>query len=239
MGFRFRKSVKILPGFRINLSKSGVSTSLGRPGATVNISKRGTRYTTGLPGTGLSYSALAPKRSEGEITSSGSSGKPQSAKTGCGCVILLLVAIVTIGQCSSTPDKHDAALPFASGAAMKFGNGDTVYVTASQLNARDEPSASAKIVTSLPSGASVQVIDRSGEWLKIMQDGAILWIAAQHVSSEKPSIRETLSTTAPLALPTRSNDDRSTSGHSGFGKQCKKGKPCGNACISRNRVCHK
>ena len=56
MGFRFRKSFKLLPGVRINLSKSGVSTSIGEPGATLNISKRGTRGTVGIPGTGISYS---------------------------------------------------------------------------------------------------------------------------------------------------------------------------------------
>jgi hypothetical protein len=56
MGFRFRKSIKILPGIRINLSKSGVSTSIGRPGATINFSDRGTRTTVGIPGTGISYS---------------------------------------------------------------------------------------------------------------------------------------------------------------------------------------
>ncbi len=56
MGFRFRKSIKLLPGIRINLSKSGVSASIGKPGATVNISNRGTRGTVGVPGTGISYS---------------------------------------------------------------------------------------------------------------------------------------------------------------------------------------
>ncbi|OOG58075.1 DUF4236 domain-containing protein [Polaromonas sp. C04] len=56
MGFRFRKNIKILPGIRINLSKSGVSTSIGKPGATINISERGTRGTVGIPGTGISYS---------------------------------------------------------------------------------------------------------------------------------------------------------------------------------------
>lgn len=58
MAFRFRKSVKIAPGIRLNFSKSGVSTSIGRRGATVNISKRGTRVTAGLPGTGISASKL-------------------------------------------------------------------------------------------------------------------------------------------------------------------------------------
>ena len=56
MGFRFRKSIKLFPGIRLNLSKSGVSASIGRPGATVNISERGTRGTVGIPGTGMSYS---------------------------------------------------------------------------------------------------------------------------------------------------------------------------------------
>lgn len=55
MSFRFRKSVKIAPGVRLNLSKSGVSTSLGTRGATVNIGKKGVRSTVGIPGTGLSH----------------------------------------------------------------------------------------------------------------------------------------------------------------------------------------
>lgn len=56
MGFRFRRSIKIAPGIRLNVSKSGLSASVGRPGATVNISNRGTRATVGIPGTGISYS---------------------------------------------------------------------------------------------------------------------------------------------------------------------------------------
>ncbi len=56
MGFRLRKSVKILPGVRINLSKSGTSVSVGGRGFTTNVSKRGARTTLGIPGTGISYS---------------------------------------------------------------------------------------------------------------------------------------------------------------------------------------
>jgi len=55
MGFRFRKSVRLFPGVRLNFSTRGTSLSVGRRGATVNFSKRGTRLTLGLPGTGLSY----------------------------------------------------------------------------------------------------------------------------------------------------------------------------------------
>lgn len=56
MGFRFYKSVRIFPGVRLNFSKSGVSTTIGRPGANVNIRGRRVRGTVGLPGSGMSYS---------------------------------------------------------------------------------------------------------------------------------------------------------------------------------------
>ena len=58
MGFRFRKSFRIAPGIRINISKKGLSSvSLGGRGATLNVgSDSGSRVTVGIPGTGLSYS---------------------------------------------------------------------------------------------------------------------------------------------------------------------------------------
>jgi hypothetical protein len=55
MGFRFRRSVKILPGIRLNIGKHGVSTSIGVHGAHATFGRNGTRTTVGLPGSGLSY----------------------------------------------------------------------------------------------------------------------------------------------------------------------------------------
>ena len=59
MGFRFRRSIKLAPGVRVNLSKSGISTSLGRPGLTVNLRGDRVKTTAGSPGTGISYSETA------------------------------------------------------------------------------------------------------------------------------------------------------------------------------------
>lgn len=58
MALRIRKSFKIAPGIRLNVSKSGISTSVGGKGFTTNISKKGTRVTAGIPGTGISSSKL-------------------------------------------------------------------------------------------------------------------------------------------------------------------------------------
>lgn len=57
MGFRWRRSVQIVPGVRLNFSKSGISTSIGGKGITVNLKPGRTRTTVGIPGTGLSYTA--------------------------------------------------------------------------------------------------------------------------------------------------------------------------------------
>ena len=53
--FRFHKSLRLLPGVRLNASKTGVSWSFGFPGAHLNIARRFIQTTLSLPGTGLSY----------------------------------------------------------------------------------------------------------------------------------------------------------------------------------------
>jgi hypothetical protein len=56
MGWRFRRSLRILPGVRVNISKRGLSSvSVGRRGLTLNMGRRGVKETIGLPGTGISY----------------------------------------------------------------------------------------------------------------------------------------------------------------------------------------
>ena len=53
MALNFRKRIKIAPGVHLNLSKGGVSTSVGPRGAKVTFGKKGTFLHTGIPGTGL------------------------------------------------------------------------------------------------------------------------------------------------------------------------------------------
>jgi hypothetical protein len=55
MGFRFGRSLRLIPGVRLNFSKSGVSASFGVRGASVTVGGRGTHLNLGIPGTGLSY----------------------------------------------------------------------------------------------------------------------------------------------------------------------------------------
>ena len=55
MSLRFRRSVSLGGGLRLNLSKSGLGISGGVRGARMGIGPRGARMAVGAPGTGLYY----------------------------------------------------------------------------------------------------------------------------------------------------------------------------------------
>jgi hypothetical protein len=56
MGLRFQRRIRIVPGVRLNLSKSGIGGSVGRNGLRLGLDAKRKRYfSVGLPGTGLSY----------------------------------------------------------------------------------------------------------------------------------------------------------------------------------------
>lgn len=63
MGLRYRKSINLGGGFRINLSKSGIGYSWGVKGYRVTKTAKGSvRQTVSIPGTGISYSAETKRR---------------------------------------------------------------------------------------------------------------------------------------------------------------------------------
>lgn len=70
MGLKFRKSINLGGGFRINLSKNGVGYSWGVPGYRITKTAKGTtRKTYSIPGTGISYTDESSKRKSSTKTS--------------------------------------------------------------------------------------------------------------------------------------------------------------------------
>lgn len=191
MGFRFRKSVRILPGIRLNFSKSGMSTSIGRPGASVNLSSKGTRHTVGIPGSGLSYSAFTPAvaNREPNDVDQGAAG------SGCGWLLLGALSLLAVTMCSYSPQnkvtKGQESDP-AGQIASSLMSGEipaeptgTVYVVSRALNGRAGPSKDSAIVTKLREGDALVVRERSGEWIKVAQGAALYWVASSHVSAQR------------------------------------------------------
>lgn len=64
MGLRFRKSIKLMPGLRLNIGLRRSSFSFGGKGFTYNVGSSGpSRLTVGIPGSGLSYSTTVQPQS--------------------------------------------------------------------------------------------------------------------------------------------------------------------------------
>ena len=197
MGWRFRRTIRILPGVRLNLSKSGVSTSLGGPGATVNLGKRGARATFGLPGTGISYST---KLGAG-VTETGSSSGGVAAGRRWGCILVAALALAgglallgappTTGPSAAAGDT--IAPPDAQpGAAPRF-------VVARLLNCRSAPSTAAPVVRQFGAGDKVVVGEETAGWARVI-GGPSCWVTRRFLSARPPATETAAgSSAAPVA----------------------------------------
>lgn len=74
MGFRFSKRITIVPGVRLNISRSGVSTSIGPRGLSMTMGRNGTYLNAGIPGTGLSYRERLDRPSRSNNAQDGAAG---------------------------------------------------------------------------------------------------------------------------------------------------------------------
>lgn len=98
MGFRFQRRIKLMPGVTLNLSKSGVTTSLGVRGARVTLGRGRVRQTVGLPGTGISHTAInrvAASSKTTRVTSQAAPARPRFSLVAVvvGALLWFLVAV--------------------------------------------------------------------------------------------------------------------------------------------------
>jgi Protein of unknown function (DUF4236) len=68
MPFRFRRSIRLAPGLRLNIGKRGVSASVGERGAHVTLGHGNFRTTVSAPGIGLSNTATTTRRRSPHVT---------------------------------------------------------------------------------------------------------------------------------------------------------------------------
>lgn len=94
MGIRFRKSIKVAPGVKVNLGKKSAGISFGgKYGGMSFNTKSGARARASAPGTGISYST----KIGGSGSSKSPSGKAASSGTGGnggGCLLVCLKIIL-------------------------------------------------------------------------------------------------------------------------------------------------
>ena len=98
MGIRFRKSVKVAPGVRLNIGKKSASVSVGGKGFHTSVSTTGRRTNTvGIPGTGISHVSTSggkPAKVKHQTESHQKQASPLKLKI-CG-VIMWIIGILAL-----------------------------------------------------------------------------------------------------------------------------------------------
>ena len=111
MGLRFRKSIKIAPGVKINLNKKSTSVTFGGKGAHYTASSTGKKTASvGIPGTGISYTkTTGQSNKQKKISEGGSQPMPTAPQSNfqdpdhkkwyqkTGWIIALLILFFPVG----------------------------------------------------------------------------------------------------------------------------------------------
>ena len=109
MGLRFRKSISVAKGVKVNINKKSAGVTVGKRGAHYTINTTGKQTASvGLPGTGLSYSkSFGGKKKSSKASSSKKSSSTKSAGddllneakaagSNSGCIILAIAAVAIV-----------------------------------------------------------------------------------------------------------------------------------------------
>ena len=147
MGLRFRRSIKIAPGVKLNLNKNSVSATIGKKGAHYTINSKGKKTATiGVPGTGLSYTTSSSgKKNKGNNSHScneKSEGAPELPNGGKkkkkhGCLTVFIVMFILGIICNAlTDDKKLESINISANASEQYDINTEVKIT-SETNPND------------------------------------------------------------------------------------------------------
>ena len=93
MSFRFQRRIKILPGLRLNVSKTGISWTVGSRGASVTARDVKLTGNVGIPGTGLSYRKRLDLPSQDQVDQ----GEPRPTPASSTPSWLVLAGVLGLG----------------------------------------------------------------------------------------------------------------------------------------------
>jgi hypothetical protein len=102
MGWRFRRSIRIVPGVRVNLGLTRASFSVGPRGFTYNVGSKASRVTVGLPGTGLSYTQPTAHQSPVALVSNAM----EPARRFSATPLVIVAFIIALIYLAATNDQH-------------------------------------------------------------------------------------------------------------------------------------
>jgi Protein of unknown function (DUF4236) len=110
MGLRFRRSIKLVPGVRLNVGLRRTSLSIGGKGFTYNVGSNGSRVTVGIPGSGLSYSTTVQHQAPTALIANALPTRRRYSATPF-VVIAFIIGLVYIATHPTPPSTGTASAP--------------------------------------------------------------------------------------------------------------------------------
>ncbi|HJR57610.1 MAG TPA: DUF4236 domain-containing protein [Rhizomicrobium sp.] len=192
-GLRFQKRLKLLPGLKINLSKSGASATVGTKGAGVNIGRDGITTNAGIPGTGLSYRQKLSSKNKSAwigvvalLAGLAFAAWKNADKIGAWLAPTEQPTIVAAAPPPAPPPPaptaeeiaHPKAAPptIAAQRAQLLKPGGVIYVRRAGSVLREEQKTSGKALQKLAKGAAVTVVALDGAWTQVKAGDATGWM---------------------------------------------------------------
>jgi len=146
----------------------------------------------------------------------------------------LLGLVAMCGKPQTTVAVADNVVPPAVGQSTN----DRVTVTAARAACRARPSAKARSVVRLSRGARLDVIERSGDWVKVSPTGDACWVATAQLDQGAASTASTVSTDAmPRATSLYSPAARRSAGRRNRSSQAKSFYGGGACPCGSGRIC--
>jgi hypothetical protein len=187
MGLRFQRVLRIFAWLRINVSKGGISGSVGPRGADLNFGRHGVTTDAGIPGTGISY---------------------RSRLGGHGGKIGVLALVAALGFTAFKNADRIGAL-FQHPPTSVAGAAKTLSASKSEIRAqqtadeavpasgmryahrggsdlRDSSVTSAHVLKKESKGAQVVLLATSGPWAQVRDGNITGWMRASVLGTEKP-----------------------------------------------------
>ncbi len=244
MPWRFRRSFKLFRGLKINLSKGGVSASVGGRGHSLNLGKRGIRSTVGVPGTGISYTQTVLKTpSASKSTTSHASLNLESEPPTIG----------SLDQSSRPRFKLPIGVLIGAGIVLLICIGITcTSAIVSVINPTPQPTFDMSVINTSAAKTAWAPVTLTAASVPLSTATCTETLTPSYTATTLPTLTSTpttISTSAPTATntlvpfptafmyPTQS----STGGGSGGGccRYCTNSQPCGDSCIPKTDTCHK
>jgi endonuclease YncB( thermonuclease family) len=217
VAFRFRRSIRLATGIRLNVGSKSASLRVGPKALGYSVSKTGKkRVSAGIPGAGLSYSQAVSSKSPSPGISPAQLLVSQSNRSSKRPIFLLLAAAaVGLLWFSAASDRDADQLPgrseqpggrVAPGAANSEPASDDhrTLVTTAGVRLRSGPSTSYQILLTVPVGTSVLSSRQEGSWHFISYGKHTGWIHGDHLADadlDATSTRSPASTQSQTAPP--------------------------------------